>query len=290
MGSPHAALLMVLSMAGFAIGDAFVKASSGTMSIAQVLIFMSAPGAIVFAVLGQRAGQPAFSRAFFDRPVILRNCIEGATAICMVSALSMAPLGLVIAIIQAVPLFVTLGAALILKERVGPRRWIAVIIGFVGVMIILRPDADGVSLGAFAALLAAVGLSARDIMTRVMPMRIGTLQMAAWGSAALIPAGMFMIPLTGPHEMPALNAWITILCASMANAAGYYAITAAMRIGDVSYVTPFRYTRLVFALIIAAVFFAERPDALTLLGAVIVIGSGLFVMWRERKATVSDNN
>lgn len=280
---------MIVSMATFAIGDAFVKTASGAMSIAQVLIFMAVPGMLFFAALGQREGQPPFSREFFARPVMLRNVVEALSAICMVSALSMAPLSLVIAIIQAVPLFVTLGAALILKEKVGPRRWIAVLVGFAGVMLMLRPDTSGISLGACVALLAAIGLSARDIITRATPMRIGTLQMATWGSAALIPAGLFMLPFTGPHDMPEISAWIIILCAAIANSTGYYAITAAMRLGDVSYVTPFRYTRLVFALLIAALVFHESPDALTLLGALIVIGSGLFVMWRERKIAVSDN-
>lgn len=89
--------------------------------------------------------------------------------------------------------------------------------------------------------------------------------------------------------MPSASAWGIVVAASLANAIGYYSITAAMRIGDISYVTPFRYTRLVFALIIATVFFHERPDTLTLIGAAIVIGSGLFVMWRERKLNISDN-
>jgi drug/metabolite transporter (DMT)-like permease len=280
---------MILAMATFAMGDAFVKISSSSMSVSQVLIFMSTPGLIIFATLAQRAGQSPFSHAFFARPVILRNCVEGITAICMVSALSMAPLALVISIIQAVPLIVTLGAAVVLKEHVGPRRWIAVIAGFFGVMLMLRPDASGISIGAVFALVAAVGLSMRDLITRVMPAKIGTLQMATWGTAAMIPAGLLLIPFTGPHTMPSLSAWTIVLCASLANAIGYYSITAAMRLGEVSFVTPFRYTRLIFALIIAALFFHERPDTLTLIGAAIVIGSGLFVMWRERKVTVSDN-
>jgi drug/metabolite transporter (DMT)-like permease len=290
VGNTRAALLMVLAMAGFALGDAFVKLSAGAMSIAQVLIFMSVPGVIIFAILAKRSGQDVFSSQFFDKTVLMRNSVEAFTAICMVSALSLAPLSLVISIIQAVPLFVTLGAALILKEKVGPRRWIALIAGFFGVMLMLRPDASGISFGALLALFAAVGLSTRDLLTRVMPARIGTLQMATWGTAALIPAGFLMLPFTGPHGMPSLSAWGIVLYASLVNAVGYYSITAAMRLGEVSFVTPFRYTRLVFALIIAALFFAEQPDALTLLGAFIVIGSGLFVMWRERKLSVSGNN
>lgn len=124
---------MILAMAGFAVGDALVKTSSANMSIAQVLIFMALPGLAIFTTLAIRAGQSPFSRDVFLRPVLLRNCIESVAALCMVSALALAPLALVISITQAVPLFVTLGAAIILNEHVGPRRWIAVIVGFIGV-------------------------------------------------------------------------------------------------------------------------------------------------------------
>lgn len=281
---------MVLSMATFAMGDAFVKLSSGAMSVSLVLIFMALPGLIIFATLAHRSAQSPFAPEFFAKPVVWRNIVEAITAICMISALAFAPLSLVISIIQAVPLFVTLGAALVLKEKVGPRRWFAVTAGFFGVLLMLRPDTSGISFGALLALVAAIGLSTRDLLTRAMPKTVGTLQMATWGTAALIPAGLFLLPITGPHTLPTLGGIGLVLCASLVNAIGYYSITAAMRMGDVSFVTPFRYTRLVFALIIAALFFQETPDALTLLGAFIVIGSGLFVMWRERKISVSGNN
>lgn len=281
---------MVLSMATFAMGDAFVKLSSGAMSVSLVLIFMALPGLIIFATLAHRSAQSPFAYEFFAKPVVWRNIVEAITAICMVSALALAPLSLVISIIQAVTLFVTLGAALVLKEKVGPRRWFAVTAGFFGVLLMLRPDTSGISYGALLALVAAIGLSTRDLLTRAMPKTVGTLQMATWGTAALIPAGLFLLPITGPHTLPTLSGFGLVLCASLVNAIGYYSITAAMRMGDVSFVTPFRYTRLVFALIIAALFFKEMPDALTLLGAFIVISSGLFVMWRERKIAVSGNN
>ncbi|MEM9581211.1 MAG: DMT family transporter [Pseudomonadota bacterium] len=286
----RAIALMTLSMAGFAVGDAMVKTASDYMSIAQILIFMATPAAVLFAVMAHRSGQSVFSRSFLSGPVALRNSVEAVTAICMVSALAMAPLALVISITQAVPLFVTIGAAVVLRETVGPRRWAAVLIGLVGVLLMLRPSEGGLSLGAALALAAALGLALRDLVTRITPVSIGTLQMAAWGMFALIPAGIVMLPFTGPHENPSALGWLTVGVASIANAGAYYAITAAMRLGDVSAVTPFRYSRLLFALIIAIVFFAERPDILTLIGAAIVIGSGLFVMWRERKASVSDNN
>ena len=169
MENSRAIVLMTLAMATFAIGDSMVKISSGNMSIAQVLIFMSLPGVIVFAALAHRSGQPPVSRDFLAKPVVLRNVIEGISATCMVTALATAPLGLVISILQAVPLFVTLGAALVLKEKVGPRRWAAVIVGFCGVLLMLRPDASGISFGAINAVFASIVLAARDYLYYPLP-------------------------------------------------------------------------------------------------------------------------
>lgn len=280
---------MTLAMGTFAIGDALVKVLSNSLSVGQVLIGMSIPSLFIFCALTLRAGLRLFSPLLWTRPVLLRNGVEALTAVCIVSALSMAPLSLVISLLQAVPLLVTIGAAVWLGETVGPRRWIAVIAGLIGVLIILRPDASGISLGALLAFCGAVGLAMRDLVTRITPPNVATMQMAAWGTAAIIPAGIVLLPFTAPHAVPSLPVTGIIVLASLANAVGYYCITAAMRLGDVSSVTPFRYSRLVFSLFISVLFFAERPDALTLLGAFIVIASGLFVMWREKKVSVSAN-
>jgi len=153
----------------------------------------------------------------------------------------------------------------------------------VGVLLRLRPDACGGLVGAGLALAAAVGLAARDLVTRIAPKTASNLQMATWGMAALLPAGLLLLPLSAP--LPSLGGppLTFAVLAALANAIGYFGITAAMRIGTVSVVTPFRYTRLVFSLLIAVLFLAETPDALTLAGAVLVIGSGLFVFWREHR-------
>jgi len=282
LGNYHAIALMTLSMATFAIGDALVKLSTNSLSPAQVILFMSIPATLAFAALARRADQPLWSPLFRHPAVLARTVIEALTAICMVSALSMAPLAFVISVTQAVPLLVTIGAALVLGERVGPRRWFAVIAGLCGVLLMLRPGAEGITLGAVLAVLTAIGLASRDIATRLVPPEVGTMQMATWGMGGLIPAGLILFPLTTPHGPMDAGPMITVLLAALATMVGYYAITAAMRIGEVSVVTPFRYSRLVFSLLIAVIFLNERPDALTLIGAAIVIGSGLFVLWRER--------
>ena len=274
--------MMTGAMAFFAVGDALVKLSTDHFSTAQVILIMALPCTAIFAALTWKSGRPVVSRALLQPVVFARSIIEALTAVCMVSALSLAPMSLVISITQAVPLLVTLCAALILKERVGPRRWLAVLVGLGGVLLMLRPSGDGLAAGALLALGAASGLAARDIATRLTPSDVSTLQMATWGMGSLIPAALILFPFTPPHT-PVLQWPLFIVgMAALATSAGYYAITAAMRIGEVSVVTPFRYSRLVFSLILAFVFLSERPDVLTLIGALIVIGSGLFVFWRER--------
>ena len=274
---------MTTAMAFFAVGDTFVKISTNSLSSAQVILFMAIPATLIFVGLTWRAGQSVFSPGFRHPAILARTTIEAFTAICMVNAMALAPMSLVISITQAVPLLVTIGAALLLKEHVGPRRWFAVIAGLCGVLLMLRPGADGISFGAILAVGSAIGLAARDVATRLAPPTVSTVQMATWGMASMIPAALVLFPITHPHSPVTQGPMIAVLIAALATSIGYYAITAAMRIGEVSLVTPFRYSRLVFSLAIAVVFLHERPDMLTLLGAAIVISSGLFVLWRERR-------
>ena len=130
-----------------------------------------------------------------------------------------------------------------------------------------------------------MALAARDLATRRTPERVSTVQLAAWGFASLVPAGAALLLLPGqtPAVPDAATAFL-LLGAMAAGMVAYWAIATAMRTGEASAVAPFRYARLLFALLIAAVFFGERPDAATLIGAAVVIASGLYALLRERRA------
>ncbi len=280
--------LMVAAMATFAASDLFIIYASRTLSIAEIMFFMGVFGSLVFAGLTKAAGLPVFSRLFFHPMVILRNGAEILGSICMITALTLAPLSLVSSITQAMPLVVTAGAALFLGEKVGPRRWIAVMIGLAGVLLILRPGAGGdggtnLSLGALIAVGATLGLGGRDVITRLAPKEISTLQLATYAFFMLVPIGAVLLALGPARPSRTLLELGWLVCAAGTAAMGYYAITAAMRIGEISAVSPFRYSRLIFALMLALVFLGERPDAITLIGAVIIIASGLFVLLRTRQ-------
>jgi drug/metabolite transporter (DMT)-like permease len=275
--------LVLLSMVGFAVSDMFIKLGARTMPVAELILAMGAGGAVIFAALAVRAGDPLWSPAFLHPVVLLRNTAEIIAAFGMVGALALAPLSLVSAITQATPLLVTIGAALVLKETVGPRRWIAIFVGLGGVLLILRPDGGGPAAGALLALLAAVALATRDLSTRGVPASTSNLQLATYGFGATGVAGAVALLLSGGAVMPDAAGAGMLLGAIVSVALGYFAITAAMRSGEVSLVIPFRYTRLIFAGGLGIVVFGERPDAWTLTGAAIVIGSGLYVIWRERQ-------
>ncbi len=203
--------------------------------------------------------------------------------LCFVSAIALAPLATVSAILQATPLAVTLGAAVVLKAPVGWRRWTAILVGFAGVLLIVRPGASGVDLGAILALLAVFGLAARDLATRAVPASVSSMVLATYGFASVIPAGAILLVFSGGAVMPDRAAALTLLGALIVGVFAYYAIVAAMRVGDIAVVTPFRYTRLLFALVIGVTVFHERPDAPTLVGAAIIIATGLYTLIREAR-------
>lgn len=276
-------VLMTASMAGFALEDMFIKSVSAHLPTGQILLVLGLAGACVFALMAARQGAAFWSRHALHPAVLLRNGAEMVGTMGFVTALALVPLSTASAILQASPLAVTLGAALFLGEKVGWRRWTAIGVGFLGVLIVIRPGMDTFQPASLWAVLGVIGLSARDLATRGVPRDVTTIQLSAWGFAAVGVLGAGMLAVTGGASLPA-PPQAAQLCAALAlGVASYWAMTTATRVGDVSSIMPFRYTRLVFALALGALVFGERPDLPTLLGAALVIASGLYTLARERR-------
>ena len=275
-------VLMVASMAGFAVEDMFIKWAAADVPTGQILLLISLVGTPIFAVMARQQGALFWSRDALQGSVIWRNAGEMVGTAGFVTALALTPLTSVAAIFQATPLAVTFGAAVFLGETVGWRRWTAILVGFCGVVLIIRPGMEGFDINSLWAILAVVGLSIRDVATRRIPRSISTMQLAAWGFAAVGILGAGMLALSGGAV------WLTgaqmgyIGGALTFGIAAYWAITQASRLGEMSVITPFRYSRLLFALFIGALVFGERPDVITLSGAALIIGSGLYTFARER--------
>ena len=284
MDNLRGATLMVLAMLGFAIEDSFIKLMGDALPVGQILFMLGLGGSLVFGAVVLVQGRALFERAMLTGPVLVRAVGEIVGTVCFISAIVFTPLSTASAILQATPLVVTLGAALFLGETVGWRRWAAISVGFMGVLMIIRPGLEGFSPLSLFALGGVFGLAARDIATRKVPATLSTMQLSFLGFLVLIPAGYVMLLVTGQPFAP-LDArlWMLLTAAISIGVFAYYGIVAAMRLGEVSFVSPFRYSRLIFAMIIGVVFFQERPDAPTLLGAAIIVASGIYTVLRERK-------
>jgi len=284
MDNMRGAILMVVSMLGFAIEDSFIKLIGDALPVGQILLLLGTGGTIVFAIVVKQQGRALFEPAMLCAPVIIRGLGEIFGTMCFISAIVFMPLSTASAILQATPLVVTLGAALFLGETVGWRRWAAICVGFMGVLMIIRPGMEGFSPLSLFAVGGVFGLATRDLVTRKAPAALSTMQLSFLGFLVLIPAGLLLMPVTGQRFAPLDSTLVVLMLASISFAVcSYYAIVAAMRIGEISFISPFRYARLIFAMIIGIAFFHERPDAWTLIGAAVIVASGIYTVLRERK-------
>ena len=275
-------LLMLAAMALFGVEDMFIKFAAATLPVGQIVFVSGAFGLPVFVILARWQGKRVLTPALWSRPVLLRNLGEMVGSLGYVMAIASVPLATVSAVLQAMPLVVTLGAVIFLQESVGWRRWCAIAVGFAGVLIVIRPGTAGFQPQALWVLLTVAGLALRDLASRAIPAEFSDAQVSAWGMAAVTLLGALMMAVQGAEKVPDRSQVLFLLGAVAFGTGGYWAITAATRTGEVSVVAPFRYARLVFAILIAMAFFDEYPDAFTLIGAGLIIASGLYAFARER--------
>jgi drug/metabolite transporter (DMT)-like permease len=275
------AAFMTASMAGFAVEDVFVKAAAQTLPLGQVLLTIGLLGMVTFAAMAARMGEAVLPPAFLSRPMLIRSVFEVTGRLFYGLAITLTALSTTSAILQATPLVVVAGAALVFGERVGWQRWLAVAVGFVGVLVILRPGGDFSALSLLA-VVGLLGFAGRDLATRAAPKGLSNRQLGALGFAMLACAGAVLSVVNGGAVRPDAPGLAYLAGGTVFGMLGYHALTYAMRTGDVSSVTPFRYTRLIFAMILAIALFGERPDAATWAGAALIVGSGIFALTRTR--------
>lgn len=278
------AFLMTASMAAFAVEDALIKGLSDTFAPAQLVWMLGLGGALAFAAYLKGTGQSLWTRAYVTGPIILRTAAEAVGAMFFISALAVVPLALASAVIQATPLLVALGSAVFFGSPVGWRRLLAIGIGFGGVLIIVRPGGDGFEVATLLAVFGMLGLSARDLATRAIPQTMSGLRLSFLAFSALVPSGLLLQTAQTQPILPVTLAQTGAIALCVAiGMAGYIAIVAATRTGDIAIVSSFRYTRMLFALIVAMLVFGEAPDHWTLIGAAIIIGAGVFTLMREAR-------
>lgn len=274
---------MIGAMAAFSLVDTFVKLASRTQSVGQILALTSAAAFVIFAAWVWKDGGRLLTPEARNPVMLIRSAGEVIGSLGIVMALSLAPLSSVSALAQAQPLAVTMGAALFLGEKVGWRRWTAVVLGLIGVLIILRPGLGSFDPNLLWVLVYVFGLGARDLASRALPTAMSTQFAVAWAMLPMAFFGAALMPLQGGwHPIDGPTA-LYLIGVTLAAALALWMITSALRTGEVSAVAPFRYTRIIFALTIAFVVFGEVPDIYTWIGAGLIVGSGVYTFWRERQ-------
>ncbi len=281
--------LMMIAMAAFTLNDTVMKTLSGEVPLMQAIFLRGALTTLLLLALGRVMGGLRFRLARRDWGAIaLRTFCEGAATFLFLTALFHAPIANVTAILQSLPLTVALASALFLGEPLGWRRVVAILVGFAGVLIIVRPGGDGFTIWSLYALAAVGFVTIRDLSVRRMSVSVPSLTVALVGAASITAVAGVVTLATGWQPVaPARIA--TLALASVFILAGYLSSVMTMRQGEIGFVAPFRYTGILWALILGWLVFAEWPDNLTLLGAAIVVAMGLFTLWREGKRRAAAN-
>jgi drug/metabolite transporter (DMT)-like permease len=275
---------MILAMAGFAVEDLFLKLSSQQMPLGQVSILMGLAGITVFGLMARAQGQSPLPAALWSRTIAVRSLFEVAGRLFYALAIALTPVSTASAILQATPILVVLGAAILFGERVGALRWNLIVTGFLGVLIIIRPGLSEFEPLTLLAVLGMAGFAGRDLATRAAPPVLSDNQLGVMGFAMLTLSGVILTLWTGKLHLPDLSGAGFLAATTVFGILGYAALTRAMRTGQVAAVTPFRYSRLVFAMILGMAFLGERPDGATFIGAGLIVACGLALMLQGRRA------
>ncbi|APO75045.1 DMT superfamily inner membrane transporter protein [Rhizobium etli 8C-3] len=280
------AIFMSLAMAGFSSSDALSKSVISYMNAGQIIFIRGVFTSILVYLIARHLGALRSWRIVLKPIIILRVVCEVLAAVSYITALGMMPIANASAILQSLPLVVTFGAALFFGEPVGWRRWSAILVGLLGVMIIIRPGPEGFTPAALLCVASVLVTAGRDLATRSIDPEIPSLMVTVVTAMSVAFFGALLMPALGGWQPVSLTSLSHLLLASVLVLIGYQSVILAMRTGEVSFVAPFRYTSLIFSALLGVFFFSEVPDFWTLCGAAVVIASGLYTFYREAKRRV----
>ena len=273
-------LFMVASCAGFAAMIALIRHTSTELHPFEIAFFRNVVGMLVMLPVLLHAGPGALKTGRFSLH-LLRATLGFASMLCWFWTVSVMPLAEAVALNFTAPLFATLFAVLILKEQVGPRRWAALLFGFAGVMVVLRPGAEAVSLPALLAIVSAVLVGGSTVSIKTLsgsetPNTIVLYMVTLMTPMSLIPALFFW-------ETPSWNALFWMALLGLAATFSHLSLARGFAITDASALMPYDFSRLIFVAILGYAFFGETPDLWTWIGGLVIAGSSIYVAHREAR-------
>ena len=274
-------MLMVIAMGCLTLTDMLIKIVSRALPIGQIMIFYGVGALAVFWGLLHIKGESIQLSPLTNPAVFWRNIGDLIAMNSMCLALVYVPLSTIGAVIQGVPILVTASAALFLGERVGLKRASAILMGFLGTLLIIQPGAATFDITATLVIIAAVGMALRDIATKLVRENFSTLLLSFYSCFLFIISGSILLLIEGDPSVPDLENSAIILSMIGAGCMGFFFMTEAVRLGDMSVVIPFRYTRLLFSMAAGIFILGEQVNAIMLTGSALTILSGLYIWRRE---------
>lgn len=278
---------MACAMAGFTINDALAKSVTQQASVGQIMFIRGALASLLIYLVARRAGAAMSFSLLRDPLIMIRVVCEMLGSLTYLTALSLIPLANAAAILQSLPLAVTLGAAVFLREPVGWRRWAAILVGFIGVMVIIRPGVEGFTVSALYVLGSVFFAATRDLVTTRINLATPTIVVTLLTAIGNAVAGALLIPAQGGWQPVSLSMFAVLLAAAVMLFAGYQSVILAMRTGEISFIAPFRYSSMLWAIGLGILVFHDWPDPVMLAGMAIVVLSGLYTFHRERQRKIT---
>jgi drug/metabolite transporter (DMT)-like permease len=272
---------MIIAMGCLTLTDLLIKVSSQTLPIGQVMISYGVGSLIVFWILLRIKGESIRLSPLANPTVIFRNIGDLIALNGMFLALVYVPLSTIGAVIQTVPILVTAAAALFLGERVGMRRASAIFVGFLGALLIIQPGAASFDVTALFVLIAAMGMALRDIATKLVRENLSTLLLTFYSCFLFIISGSVLLLINGEPSVPDMNKIVMLAAMTVIGSIGFFFMTEAVRLGEMSVVSPFRYTRLLFSMAAGILILGEQVNTSMIIGSALTILSGLYIWRRE---------
>ena len=278
----RAGLFMIAALACFVLNDTCIKFIGTSLPLGEIMTVRGMFSVVLIAAVCMYQGVLPDSAQIFTSSVLLRSFLDVGSTFLFLTCLLHMPIANLTAITQTVPLAVVALSMIFMNEKVGWRRGTAIVLGFTGVLFIVKPSPQNVTFYEMLALGMVVILAFRDLMTKYIPSHVPTLLIAFANSFFVLLGGSVLGGFQG-FQQPELWQVAFLAMSAILLSAGYMLIIIAMRLGDLSATAPFRYFNILVTIVIGMVIFSEYPDGLAYFGMVLVIIAGLYTAHREAK-------
>jgi len=270
-----AAGLLMLAMTMISSNDAIVKTASESMSVGQILFVRGMMACVILGTIIKLSGRPLVPRISLSRINLIRASLETVATLCFITGLSLLPIATASTLVWTSPLLLTLLAATLLKEQVVPARWIAVIVGFAGVLLVTQPFGGGFSLAMLLPLLAAFFVAARDVVTRRINRDLHSFYITL-ATLAMVTTTGFLMSLFNWRPLEFSHVLMLATSAALLTG-GFFSQVSAIRMGELSFIAPFAFVGIIVALILGYVFWGDVPTAAMLTGIALITASCIYI-------------